>query len=72
MPVPDADYGSLLSMGKQHVAAGLGRLREHALVKGQGSQVWDEEGSQFLDFTSGIGVVNLGQYVVATGSYRMD
>lgn len=30
------------------------------LVKGKGSYVWDEEGNQFLDFTSGIATCNLG------------
>lgn len=30
------------------------------LVKGKGSYVWDEQGTQFLDFTSGIATCNLG------------
>lgn len=30
------------------------------LVKGKGSYVWDEEGTQYLDFTSGIATCNLG------------
>ncbi|WP_040206438.1 acetylornithine transaminase [Neobacillus jeddahensis] len=30
------------------------------LVKGKGSYVWDEQGKQFLDFTSGIATCNLG------------
>jgi acetylornithine/N-succinyldiaminopimelate aminotransferase len=30
------------------------------LVKGQGSKVWDEAGKEYLDFTSGIAVANLG------------
>jgi acetylornithine/N-succinyldiaminopimelate aminotransferase len=30
------------------------------LVKGKGSYVWDDQGSQFLDFTSGIATCNLG------------
>lgn len=31
-----------------------------SLVKGQGNQVWDEQGNQYLDFTSGIAVTSLG------------
>lgn len=31
-----------------------------ALVKGQGSRVWDNEGKCYLDFMSGIAVTNLG------------
>ncbi|MFB5197224.1 acetylornithine transaminase [Neobacillus sp. KR4-4] len=30
------------------------------LVKGKGSYVWDEQGAQYLDFTSGIATCNLG------------
>ena len=30
------------------------------LVKGKGSYVWDEEDTQYLDFTSGIATCNLG------------
>ncbi|OCA83310.1 acetylornithine aminotransferase [Bacillus sp. FJAT-27225] len=30
------------------------------LVKGKGSTVWDADGNQYLDFTSGIAVCNLG------------
>ncbi len=31
-----------------------------ALVKGRGSRVWDAEGKVYLDFTSGIAVLNVG------------
>lgn len=31
-----------------------------SLVKGQGNQVWDDQGKQYLDFTSGIAVTSLG------------
>jgi len=30
------------------------------LVKGKGSKLWDENGKEYLDFTSGIAVANLG------------
>lgn len=31
-----------------------------SLVKGQGNQVWDDQGNAYLDFTSGIAVTSLG------------
>lgn len=31
-----------------------------SLVKGQGSWVWDDQGNRYLDFMSGLAVVNLG------------
>lgn len=34
--------------------------RNLAIVRGEGSYVWDEEGKKYLDFTSGISVCNLG------------
>ncbi|KAJ6263469.1 hypothetical protein Dda_2033 [Drechslerella dactyloides] len=46
--------------GVQHVAKGIGRLANVVLTKGQGSYVWTNEGRKMLDFTAGIGVVNLG------------
>ena len=30
------------------------------LVRGQGARVWDSEGTEYLDFTSGVGVASLG------------
>ena len=30
------------------------------LVRGQGTSVWDEEGREYLDFTAGWAVLNLG------------
>jgi predicted acetylornithine/succinylornithine family transaminase len=33
---------------------------EIALVKGIGSHVWDKDGKEYLDFTSGIAVTNIG------------
>ncbi|KAL7420401.1 hypothetical protein Q5752_005371 [Cryptotrichosporon argae] len=60
MPAPVTDYAPLIELGKTHVAAGLGRLREHVLVRGEGSKVWNEKGEEYLDATSGIGVTSLG------------
>lgn len=64
---------TLAEFGKQHVVKGVGRLTEHVLLKGEGAwittapadQTFEAEGTastsrKMLDFTSGIGVANLG------------
>ncbi len=47
--------------GRDHVSHGLGRLRDHVIVKGSGLELSTAEGKRLLDFTAGIGVTNLGQ-----------
>lgn len=47
--------------GKTHVTHGLGRLKDLVVTRGSGLDVYTADGSKFLDFTSGIGVTNLGQ-----------
>jgi acetylornithine/N-succinyldiaminopimelate aminotransferase len=44
---------------KKHVAQTYGRY-PIALVRGKGSEVWDKDGKQYLDFVSGLAVNNLG------------
>ncbi|KAI0085168.1 pyridoxal phosphate-dependent transferase [Irpex rosettiformis] len=53
-------YDSLVAFGQKHVTKGLGRQVEGVMVKGEGSYVTFGDGKRFLDFTSGIGVTNLG------------
>lgn len=50
----------LAEFGAKHVARGIGRLSNHVLESGAGSYVTTTEGRKMLDFTSGIGVTNLG------------
>lgn len=50
----------LSEFGVKHVARGIGRLSSEVLESGSGSYVTTVEGRKFLDFTSGIGVTNLG------------
>lgn len=54
------DYASLVQFGQKHVTKGLGRQVEGVITKGAGSYVTFGDGKEFLDFTSGIGVTNLG------------
>lgn len=50
----------LAQFGVKHVAKGIGRLSTEVLESGSGSYVTSVEGRKMLDFTSGIGVTNLG------------
>lgn len=50
----------LAEFGVKHVAKGIGRLSSEVLESGAGSYVTTTEGRKLLDFTSGIGVTNLG------------
>ncbi|HIE38567.1 MAG TPA: aminotransferase class III-fold pyridoxal phosphate-dependent enzyme [Anaerolineales bacterium] len=42
-----------------HVSPVWTRLLDKVLVRGEGPYVWDQEGRRYLDFTGGIGVVNI-------------
>lgn len=52
----------LVSFGQKHVAKGLNRLVEDVIVQGEGAYVTMSSGRRLLDFTTGIGVTNLGKY----------
>lgn len=51
----------LQDIGAKHVTKGLGRITGDAvMVRGRGSWAEFEDGRRLLDFTTGIGVTNLG------------
>ncbi|KAK0120293.1 hypothetical protein ONS95_011699 [Cadophora gregata] len=50
----------LAQFGTLHIAKGIGRLTPEVLLSGSGSHVTTTSGRRLLDFTSGIGVTNLG------------
>ncbi|GAB7354326.1 hypothetical protein MBLNU459_g4840t1 [Dothideomycetes sp. NU459] len=52
--------GKLSRFGVKHVAKGIGRLSTEVIESGAGSYVTMTGGRKMLDFTSGIGVTNLG------------
>lgn len=54
----------LLAFGKRHVARGLSRLKEDIIVSGEGSWVTLANGSRAIDLSCGIGVTNLGYYLI--------
>ncbi len=49
-----------LMMRGASLTKAVGHLVDSVFVKGQGAYVWDHTGKRYLDFTSGIGVVNTG------------
>lgn len=49
----------LIKEGQQYVMNTYGRL-PLALVKGQGSKVWDADGKEYLDFVGGLAVTSMG------------
>lgn len=49
----------IIETGQSVVMNTYGRL-PMALVKGQGTEVWDKEGRRYLDFTTGLAVNSLG------------
>ncbi|VVB56964.1 [LysW]-aminoadipate semialdehyde/glutamate semialdehyde transaminase [uncultured archaeon] len=55
----ESTNASLIASEMAH-EMGVYPKRGIALVRGAGSQVWDAEGKQYLDFTSGIGIAILG------------
>ena len=50
----------LVQFGTKHVAKGIGRLTPEVFESGKGSYVKMVGGREYLDFTCGIGVTNLG------------
>jgi acetylornithine aminotransferase/acetylornithine/N-succinyldiaminopimelate aminotransferase len=50
---------ALMDRGQVHVATTYGRAPV-ALVRGEGTRVWDADGKMYYDFLSGLGVNNLG------------
>ncbi|KAI4176768.1 MAG: hypothetical protein LQ346_007811 [Caloplaca aetnensis] len=51
---------ALAQFGAKHVAKGIGRLSTEVIESGSGSYVTMVGGRKMLDFTTGIGVANLG------------
>ncbi|QLB18570.1 aspartate aminotransferase family protein [Mannheimia granulomatis] len=54
-----ATSNNIKQLDKDYIAQTYGRF-DLALSHGKGCDVWDFEGNQYLDFTSGIGVNSLG------------
>jgi acetylornithine/succinyldiaminopimelate/putrescine aminotransferase len=48
------------AFGIKHINHGIARITEGIVTKGEGSWMLYDDGRRMLDFTSGIGVTNLG------------
>ena len=51
---------SLLRQRDQFVPRGLVTAHPLVIDRAQGSEVWDVDGTRYLDFVGGIGVLNIG------------
>lgn len=58
---------SLAAFGSKTVARGVGRFTDLVLEKGSGAYITTDTGRQMMDFTSGIGVTNLGMFLTCSG-----
>ncbi|KIR67649.1 4-aminobutyrate transaminase [Cryptococcus bacillisporus CA1873] len=60
MSAPVRTSAQWSDFGREHVSHGLGRIKDHVIVKGEGLNLHTADGKKLLDFTAGIGVTNLG------------
>ncbi len=58
MTRPDT-YASIAAR-ERHVPRGLANTHSIFVTRAEGTRVWDVDGKEYLDFTSGIGVLNTG------------
>lgn len=49
----------IVELGQKYLMNTYGRF-PIALVKGEGSRVWDADGKEYIDFVSGLAVTSLG------------
>ena len=59
MTIVKADYGSI-GARERHVPRGLANTHPIFVERAEGTRIWDTAGKEYLDFTSGIGVLNTG------------
>jgi 4-aminobutyrate aminotransferase/(S)-3-amino-2-methylpropionate transaminase len=70
-----ADNAALTAARGQFVPRGLANTHSIFVARAEGVRVWDVEGAEYLDFTSGIGVLNTGHRhprVVAAVREQLD
>jgi 4-aminobutyrate aminotransferase/(S)-3-amino-2-methylpropionate transaminase len=56
----DDDHSTLRKMWEEHMSKAVKVYFPHFLAEGEGARVKDVRGREFIDLTSGIGVLNLG------------
>lgn len=66
---------SSISKRERYVPRGVAVTHPIALSHAEGSRVWDEEGREYLDFATGIGVLNIGHrhpFVIRAAREQLD
>ena len=73
-PSPTGSHASVAAR-EQHVPRGLANTHPIFVDRAEGTKIWDTAGKEYLDFTSGIGVLNTGHRhprVVAAVRAQLD
>ena len=60
MTMTNADSYASIAARERHVPRGLANTHAIFVDRAEGTRVWDIDGKEYLDFTSGIGVLNTG------------
>jgi 4-aminobutyrate aminotransferase/(S)-3-amino-2-methylpropionate transaminase len=60
MTITNAGAHASVTAREQHVPRGLANTHPIFVDRAEGTRVWDVDGREYLDFTSGIGVLNTG------------
>jgi 4-aminobutyrate aminotransferase/(S)-3-amino-2-methylpropionate transaminase len=60
MTTAKADAYATVAAREHYVPRGLGNTHAIFVARAEGTRVWDVDGKEYLDFTSGIGVLNTG------------
>jgi len=60
MTTINADPYASVAARERHVPRGLANTHPIFVARAEGTRIWDVEGREYLDFTSGIGVLNTG------------
>ena len=60
MTIANADSYASVAARERYVPRGLANTHAIFVVRAEGTRVWDVNGREYLDFTSGIGVLNTG------------
>jgi len=65
------DTKTLMEWSAKYHTPNYGGRTPIVLVRGEGTRVWDSDGREYLDFTTGISVTSLGHcHPVVTGAIR--
>jgi 4-aminobutyrate aminotransferase/(S)-3-amino-2-methylpropionate transaminase len=75
MTLSRADTYASVAARERYVPRGLANTHSIFVTRAEGTRVWDVDGAEYLDFTSGIGVLNTGHrhpLVVAAVRDQLD